>query len=414
MFHVKHCGRTDNQNVMRILFLSLWFPFPPDNGSKMRIYNLLRALAQRHAITLLSFVGPGEPIQPDGLKGICEVIRTVPWRPYQPRRWKALLGLFSPRPRFLVDTDSPAMRRLLQEELARRDYDVIIGSEIGAAVYVAEVRGRAKLFEDAEVGGYPSRLQASQGLRRLRHTLTWAKHRRFLRGLIARFDACTVVSEVERRWLVAIGVSPDRLALIPNGVDLGWYSGVEPVPQPDTLIFNGALTYFANYQAMAYFLERIYPLIRAECPQVRLLITGRTEGVPLAGLRADESVTFTGYVPDIRPLVAGSSVCIVPLLEGGGTRLKILEAMALGTPVVATSKGAEGLEVVPGEHILIADDPAEFARHTLALLRDAGLRARLAAQARACVQARYDWEPIGRQFTALVEQVTERRQTETR
>ena len=391
---------------MRILFLSLWFPFPPDNGSKMRIYNLLRALAQRHAITLLSFVGQGEPIQPDGLKGLCEVIRTVPWKPYQPTRWKALLGLFSPRPRFLVDTDSPAMRRLLHEELAQRDYDVIIGSQIGAAVYVAEAQGKAKVFEEVEVGSYLTRLQTGQGLQRLRHAFTWAKHRRFLRGLIARFDACTVVSEVEERWLVAIGVNPDRLALIPNGVDLGWYSGVEPIPQADTLIFNGALTYFANYRAMAYFLERIYPLIRAECPQVRLAITGRTEGVDIAALCADESVTFTGYVPDIRPLVAGSSVCIVPLLEGGGTRLKILEAMALGTPVVATSKGAEGLGATHGEHLLIADDPAEFARHTLALLRDAALRARLATNARAFVQARYDWEPIGRQFTALVESIS--------
>ncbi|MER3515385.1 MAG: glycosyl transferase family 1, partial [Chloroflexota bacterium] len=115
-----------------------------------------------------------------------------------------------------------------------------------------------------------------------------------MRRLIARFDACTVVSEVEKRWLVEIGVNPARIALIPNGVDLGWYSGVEAHPQADTLIFNGALTYFANYQAMAYFLERIYPLIRAECPQVRLAITGRTEGVALAALRADESVTFTG------------------------------------------------------------------------------------------------------------------------
>ncbi|MER3459569.1 MAG: hypothetical protein C4309_13930, partial [Chloroflexota bacterium] len=148
---------------MRILFLSLWFPFPPDNGSKIRIYNLLRALAQRHTLTLLSFVGQGEPIQPDGLKGLCEVIRTVPWKPYQPTRWKALLGLFSPRPRFLVDTDSLAMRRLLHEELAQRDYDVIIGSEIGAAVYVAEVWGKAKVFEDVEVGSYLTRLQASQG-----------------------------------------------------------------------------------------------------------------------------------------------------------------------------------------------------------------------------------------------------------
>lgn len=394
---------------MRILFLSLWFPFPPDNGSKMRVYNLLRALAQRHTITLLSFVNQGEEIQPQGLRDICRTIHTVAWKPYQPLRGKALLGLLSMTPRFLLDTDSPAMRQLVCEELAHSRYDVVIGSQLGAAVYIAETQNIARIFEEVEVGVYQGRLQASRGLTRLRHALTWAKHRRFLQRLLSRFDACTVVSHLEQRWLAEMGIEPARIALIPNGIPLDWYSGVEPDPQPDRLIFTGALTYFANYNAMAYFLEHVYPLIRAGHPQVRLAITGRTNGVDIASLPADDSVTFTGYVPNIRPLVAGSGVCIVPLLEGGGTRLKILEAMALGTPVVATSKGAEGLEATHGEHILIADDPADFARCVIQVLTDPELRARLAMNARQLVQSRYDWAPIGQRFAALVEEVVERR-----
>jgi len=121
-----------------------------------------------------------------------------------------------------------------------------------------------------------------------------------------------------------------------------------------------------------------------------------------------DGVRLSGYLEDIRPVVAGASVCVAPIRQGGGTRLKILEAMALGTPVVATSKGAEGLDVADGEHILIADGPAEFANRTLQLLRDPALRQRLAYNARRLVEEWYDWGPIGQRFVRLVEEAVQR------
>jgi glycosyltransferase involved in cell wall biosynthesis len=168
-----------------------------------------------------------------------------------------------------------------------------------------------------------------------------------------------------------------------------------------TLIFHGAMTYFANYDGIEYFLRSIFPLIRAQKPDVTLSITGSTEGVDLNPLALDDRVKFTGYVDDIRQVLGRSQVCVVPLRKGAGTRLKILEAMAMGIPVVSTSKGAEGLELVSGVHALIADDPAEFASKTLELLRDPGLRDTLNQNAYQMVTTKYAWSGIEEGFEAM-------------
>ena len=143
---------------------------------------------------------------------------------------------------------------------------------------------------------------------------------------------------------------------------------------------------------MRWFLAEVYPRIKAQSPDVSLTITGSTDGVDLAGLALDDTVRLTGFVDDVRLPVAEAAVCVAPIRQGGGTRLKILEAMALGTPVVATAKGAEGLDVVDGEHLLLADDPERFARRTVALAGDADLRQRLRGNARRLVEERYDWD----------------------
>jgi glycosyltransferase involved in cell wall biosynthesis len=178
-----------------------------------------------------------------------------------------------------------------------------------------------------------------------------------------------------------------------------------PEPEPDTLIYPGALSYDANLDAMRYFLREIFPRIRAARPGVRLRITGKTTPEQRAALPSTEGVELTGYVHDIRAAVAGAWAEVVPLRAGGGTRLKVLEALAIGTPVVSTSKGAEGLDLAAGEDLLIADTPEQFAQATLKLLGDPMLRERLAARGRATVQARYDWRTIAGQLTDLVEQV---------
>jgi glycosyltransferase involved in cell wall biosynthesis len=207
-----------------------------------------------------------------------------------------------------------------------------------------------------------------------------------------------VVSERERQLLDCAAPQHPPVTIIPNAVHLGDYDDVHETPRPNQLIFAGSFSYSANYDAMCWFVRDVYPLIRARVPDVRLTITGDTANRPLPPA---PNAVHTGYVEDVRPLVAGAWISVAPIRIGGGTRVKILEAMALGTPVVATSKGAEGLEVTNDAHLLIADTPQLFAQHVVRLLGDADLRSRLARRARELVARRYAWGVIGPRFAQL-------------
>lgn len=239
----------------------------------------------------------------------------------------------------------------------------------------------------------------------MRYGLTWWKLANYMGNLLNAFDACTVVSKVEQARIRQIKPNYQSVEVVPNGVDVTYYTGDFGLPEPDTLIYSGALTYEANFDAVDFFLREVFPLIQAERPQVKIFITGKLDGVPVHRLPANKSVIFTGYLDDIRPRVAQSWVSVVPLRQGGGTRLKILEALAAGTPVVATAKGAEGLDLTPEKEILIADKPADFAATVLHLLQNPQSREALSFHGRRAVAARYDWQMIGQQFNDFVKKV---------
>jgi len=398
---------------MRVIFLSPWYPYPPDNGSKIRIFNLLRELSTNHELTLFSFVDPeDQPEEESPLRTICERVRVFPRPTRNGSNLRSLTSYISPTPRHLVTTHSPQMSQAVQAELSRGHYDVLVASQRRMAPYAVPISGLPKVWEEVETTLLrEASLREHSPLRRLRRELTWAKERAHIRRMVRHFDACTVVSRQEGKQLRVIAPHVARLVVIPNGVDLNHYQPMEVLPQPDTLIFNGSLTYAPNYDAVTYFLREIYPQITRRRPDVRFVITGHTEGVNLSKLSPHEGVRLTGHVPDIRPVMASSWVCVAPLLTGGGTRLKILEAMALGIPVVATRKGAEGLRVEHTKDILLAEDAESFAREVVALLEDTALRHRLAVSGRQTVERTYDWCPIGKRLdTLLRETVSEARQ----
>lgn len=393
---------------MNVLFLSWWFPYPPDNGSKMRIYNLLRRLSRNHTITLLTFSDDPatDAAHLPALREFCADVQVVQRIPFTPGRWRALRGFVSLWPRVLVETYSQEMVDLVTQHAGA--HDLVIASEIWTSRYALAAGDRPRVLEDLEVAPFYEGRGLQQDLFwQLRYTPMWWKFRRLVRWLARRFDAITVVSDEGARLLEELAPTHNLLTVVPNGVDLSLYDGAFGQPVPDALIFPGALTFFANYGAMAYFLEEIYPLVKAHRPQTVLRITGKTNGVDLSALPVGDGVIFTGYLDDIRPAVAQSWACVVPLTVGGGTRLKILESLALGTPVVATSKGAEGLDVTPGEDILIADEPADFADAILCLLGDQALRAKLAANGRRLVKERYSWETCAQKLEQLFYQVVE-------
>lgn len=389
---------------MRALFLSRWYPYPPDNGAKLRIFNLLKQLSARHEVDLLSFTSEAlSDTQRDAMRVACRRVETVTYRPFQPTRAKALAAFLSPLPRSVIDTHSPELQMLVERMAAEREYEVVIASEIDMAPYALYVNA-PKILEELQITElYEQFALESQPLKKLRRGLMWWKTARYVQRLLRTFNACTVVSAPERDR-VQVAAKLTGIHVIPNGVDVNHYAGDYDAPQPDRLVYSGALTYDANFDAVDFFARDILPIVQAQRPNVKLFVTGKADGTLIERLPRNDGLVFTGYVADIRPTVAQSWASIVPLRVGGGTRVKILEALALGTPVIATSKGAEGLNLVTGRDILIADTPHDFAAAVLRVLNDAELRATLSRNGRAAVKP-YDWQTVGQSFCELVEKV---------
>lgn len=390
---------------MRILALSTWWPEPADNGSRMRIMQLLRALAGCHEVHLIACTqGPAEQVQREELGKICASLQAIE-RPGRPIRMAdRVASLVVPEPASVRATWSPALARAVAATVAKVRPDTVIAFEIDMAPYARTISNVPCVIEELELSYMLDHYRAHTDLRkRLRYLLMAFKHRRYVTAILRDFAAVTAASEHEARLVrLLAGRHALEIAVIPNGADVAGCAGYSYDPQPDTLIYPGALSYDANLDAMRYFLEAIFPLIRQALPQTTLRITGRSTPEQRAALPSLEGVELTGYVEDVRALIARSAVEVVPLRQGGGTRLKIMEAMALGTPVVSTSKGAEGLDLHHGEHLLIADSPSAFAVATTRLLNQPALRAHLAASGRRLVQERYDWSAIGLRFEQLV------------
>jgi glycosyltransferase involved in cell wall biosynthesis len=388
---------------MKILFLSNWLPYPPSNGSKLRIYHLLRGLAQQHDVTLLSFAdSAGASPDLQALKKLCSVVRVVPVKEYNPRSWRALTGFFDFKPRHVRDTFSLEMQQQIEQMTQNRCFDLVIASQIGPAGYFRSFHGMTAIFEEVEVGGlYGQFAQAASFRLHVRHGLTWAKQRYYLASLLRHFRACTVASEQERQFISRFIPGYQAVHLLPNCVRVADYQLQEQALR-NSLIFTGSFRFRPNYDAMVWFLSEICPLVQAKEPAIRLTITGDHANLPLPPAR---NITLTGFVEDVRPLVARSWISIVPIQNGGGTRLKILEAMAIGTPVVTTHKGAEGLDVQHDVHLLIADKPVEFADAILRIANDEMLRQRLVDNAYRLVCKKYDWDATMPRFLKLIDTV---------
>lgn len=389
---------------MRVLVISTWFPYPPSNGAKIRAHYLVRALAEAHEVTLAAF-RPHNTADVDPPAGVRIVsVADDPFRYVSLPQWAKYA---SPIP--LAFWPSRLMQRAIDEAVRAEAWDAVVAIQTPVAQYATRLMGTPRVIDiDTSFSYQLYRRHAHKA--DVRTWLSWQKTHRYETRMFRRFQAGSVVSSKEIDFVRSMVKKTNcRVEVVPNGVDCQYYHFGQYGVRPDTLIYNGALTYSANYDAMRFFLSEVYPLLRQQVPGLSLTITGSTEGVDRAGLRTDESVHFSGYVKDIRSLVGSSAVCVAPLRQGSGTRLKILEAMALGVPVVSTSKGAEGLDVTDGEHLLLADDPNEFAAKTTLLLRDTAVRERITGQARQLVEQTYDWKRVGNRFVELIADCVDRR-----
>ena len=377
---------------MRLLIVSPWFPYPPDNGSRLRAWHLIQRLTQRHDVRLI--VGRQDDATGDIPPGIPTTV--VPWLWHQPSatgKAGALRALFSAVPRSILETPNPAFVAAIEAELALQP-DAVLAMELGSDAYLPETLPCPVFLDQVEVSGLEHAWrQASQPRERLARWLTYQKGVGYWGRRLRRYHALTAVSKTEAAAVER--VSGKATLVVPNGVATAEFTPANlSETVPGRLIYNGALSYGPNRDAVLWFVEAILPKIREQVPEAHLVVTGRAEAAP-ESLRRHPHVTLTGFLPDLRPTLAAAQVCVVPLRAGGGTRLKILEAWAAGLPTVATPIGAAGLEgSVAGEHLLLGETAEAFALETVALLKSVELRQRIAGNARALVEARYDWDVI--------------------
>lgn len=392
---------------MRILYLSTWFPYPPDNGSKLRAFYLAKSLCEQHEVTIVAF----RPQPTEGSSSILVAQNPVVAVSDDPFRYVSLPPLAKYLSRSPVAfRPSRAMQQAVDSLAHQGTWDAVVAVQMSVAQYAVRVPTGCRIIDvdTAMTFQLHDRFQLeNRRLARASHWVSWQKAQRYERDMLRQFHCATVVWQAEADFLRKIANNSGcAFAVIPNGVDTvhNRFASVEPCY--NTLVYSGSLTYSANFDAMRWFLADVYPLIRSQQPDVHLTITGSIKGVDLSQLPLNESVRLTGFVDDVRVPVGGATICVVPIRQGSGTRTKILESMALGTAVVSTTKGAEGLDVVDGEHLLLADTPEDFARATLYLLANAEKRAQISCSARRLVEANYDWSQVGGRFVNLVEEST--------
>jgi len=384
----------------RVLFVTEKYPWPLDDGGQIRTFQVLRALAGEARVTLLS-TGPQQSgaLEPLRALGI-EVVLVPPHR----RAWKLPFelarALFTRRPHPLPKNFSQAMLAEIRRHIASGSVDVLHLNHLDAAQYLEYLQlepGRTRTTIDTHnlLSGLYGHLVAAAG-NPLSKAFTWLQWTRMVRyepALLRRAEHVLVCSEKEREALAVLGV--ERVRVVPNGVDTSYFAPLATPPENRLgaleLVFTGGMDYLPNEDGARWFLERIFPLVVRGRPDARITFVGKNPSSALRAFAREGQIVFTGRVEDVRPFVQRAQVFVVPLRIGGGTRLKLLEALATGVPLVSTRVGAEGLDFSADEHLLLADEPQDFANAVLALANDKPRAARLAASGRARVLERYDW-----------------------
>lgn len=404
---------------MRILWLNAGLLLPLDKGGKLRTWHLMRHLAERHEITYLSFVEPSASrADLDGMVAVCRDLETLPRTDPHKGTWRFSLDaaryLLDRAPYAVAKYRSTAYREKLSALLARRPFDVVVCDFLVPMVNLpARLPCPLVLFThnvEAEIW----RRHADTAAGALRRRLLggqWKRMARFERDALARADLVLAVSETDRETFARQypGALRHPVHVVQTGVDTSYF-----VPAPGSaadphLVFTGSMDWLPNEDGMTWFVREVLPIIRAAEPRTTLSIIGRAPTRAVQALGRDPAIEVTGRVDDVRPHMARGTLYVVPLRIGGGTRLKIFEAMAMGKAVVSTAVGAEGLPVTPGRDLLLADGADGFARAVLDLLRDRERRQQLERAARDLVVRHYDWSAVAHQLEDALERVTRRR-----
>jgi polysaccharide biosynthesis protein PslH len=410
----------DREPEVKILWVKAGGLVPLDTGGKIRSFHILRELARRHKVTIFTFYAAhtgdihGElereftqveccPIRLPRARGVAEALRYG-------------RSLFSGVPYSIAKYHRREIAVRLRRLVEAKSYDAIVCDFVFAATVIPWHLPLPKVFfaHNVEALIWKRHCQVARNpiwkavCRREYHLMDRAE-----RTYVGLANHVLTVSEFDRQVFSRF-VDRGKITVVPTGVDVEFFRPESGPEEPANLVFTGSMDWMPNEDGILYFVNEILPRIRQQVPQATLWVVGRRPSRRLRELEARmQGLHVTGAVDDIRPFVHRSALYIVPLRVGGGTRLKIYEAMAMGKAVVSTALGAEGLPVENGENIVLADQPAEFANQVVRLLNNPEKRAGLGRAARALVQEKHSWRSVAAIFDEVLNHIVESRKTDS-
>jgi len=381
---------------MKILFITARVPYPPNRGDRIRPFYFIKYLSKRHTITVLSFAeSEEEKINAVGLKEFCKLVEIVPLSRFS-AYINCLINLFSSMPlqcSFYISQNMCNKIRLLVKQ---EKFDLVYIFPLRLAYY-RYLFGNIPVILDycdcKELLHKRSLLRKKNPIGWLVDFEEWIKMRYYENKISKDFEICFAISSVDKFFLEKRR-KLENLFLLPNGVDLEYFSPIEYESLPNSLIFIGSMDVFWNIDAVIFFCKEIFPLIKKKMENVQLYVVGSNPCKKVKQLRKDPQIIVTGEVPDIRPYLAKSTVSIVPMRVGAGIKNKVLESMAMKKPVISTTIGCEGIDVTPERDAIIADEPKVFAERTIELLTNERLRNKLAINGYNLASSKYKWENI--------------------
>lgn len=396
---------------MKVLLLTQVLPYPPDSGPKVKTLNVLKYLAQHHEVTLVSFVRGDQSAEAEQLQKYCCAIHTVPMTRGVRREAIAMARSFiAGQPWLMVRDDRPAMRRLVDQIASETQFDVVHADQLNMAQYAERVRGVRKVLDAHNalwllykrlwetMGNGPKKILLGRD---------WQLIKNYEGRVCRKFDAVLAVSEEDKVALEeAMGTESSArtapITVIPIAVDA---DEAAPIARPltaDHLLHIGTMFWPPNIDGVVWFIRDIYPHIRAQRPAAVFDVVGARPPHEIASLSGNGSgVNVTGYVADPTQYLQNAGVMVVPLRSGGGMRVKILNALAQGLPIVTTTIGCEGIAVEHGRHLLVADTPDDFARAVLLLLDNPGFASELGHNGRKLIETTYDYRAACRPLEAV-------------